>query len=39
MSTIPRVSSAIPGEPAHFGSVLAHQPEIAENFYALYVLS
>ena len=36
MSTIPRVSSAIPGEPAHFGSVLAHQPEIAESFFALY---
>ncbi len=36
MSTIPRVSSAIPGEPAHFGSVLAHQPEIAQSFFALY---
>jgi alkylhydroperoxidase family enzyme len=36
MSTIPRVSSAIAGEPAHFGSVLAHQPEIAESFFALY---
>lgn len=36
MSTIPRASSAIPGEPAHFGSVLAHQPEIAEKFFALY---
>jgi alkylhydroperoxidase family enzyme len=36
MSTIPRVSSAIPGEPAHFGSVLAHQPKIAESFFALY---
>ncbi|MCZ8135722.1 MAG: hypothetical protein O9266_05410 [Porphyrobacter sp.] len=36
MSTIPRVSSAIPGEPAHFGSVLAHQPAIAESFFALY---
>lgn len=36
MSTIPRVSSAIPGEPAHFGSVLAHQPDIAESFFALY---
>jgi len=36
MSTTPRVSSAIPGEPAHFGSVLAHQPEIAESFFALY---
>lgn len=36
MSTTPRVSSALPGEPAHFGSVLAHQPEIAERFFALY---
>lgn len=36
MSTIPRVSSAVAGEPAHFGSVLAHQPAIAESFFALY---
>ena len=36
MSTIPRVSSAIAGEPAHFGSVLAHQPEIAARFFELY---
>jgi alkylhydroperoxidase family enzyme len=36
MSTIPRVSSAIAGEPAHLGSVLAHQPAIAESFFALY---
>ena len=36
MSTIPRVSSGVAGEPAHFGSVLAHQPEIAESFFALY---
>ncbi len=36
MSTTPRVSSAIPGEPAHFGSVLAHQPAISESFFALY---
>jgi alkylhydroperoxidase family enzyme len=36
MSTIPRVSSAIPGEPPHFGSVLAHQPAIAASFFALY---
>ena len=36
MSTTPRVSSAIAGEPAHFGSVLAHQPAIAESFFALY---
>lgn len=36
MSTTPRVSSALPGEPAHFGSVLAHQPEIAASFAGLY---
>lgn len=36
MSTKPRVSSAIPGEPPHFGSVLAHQPEIARTFAELY---
>jgi len=36
MSTIPRVSSAIPSEPPHFGSVLAHQPDIATSFFALY---
>jgi alkylhydroperoxidase family enzyme len=36
MSTNPRVSSAIAGEPPHFGSVLAHQPEIAQSFFALY---
>jgi alkylhydroperoxidase family enzyme len=36
MSTTPRVSSAIAGEPAHFGTVLAHQPAIAASFSALY---
>jgi len=36
MSTIPRLSSALPGEPAHFGSVLAHQPDIAARFFELY---
>jgi alkylhydroperoxidase family enzyme len=36
MSTIPRVSSAIAGEPPHFASVLAHQPAIAASFFALY---
>ncbi len=36
MSTIPRVSSAVSGEPPHFGSVLAHQPAIAASFFALY---
>ena len=36
MSTIPRVSSAIPGETAHFASVLAHQPILAARFADLY---
>ncbi|MEQ8410521.1 MAG: hypothetical protein RIC51_04290 [Erythrobacter sp.] len=36
MSTIPRASSAIEGEPAHFGTVLAHKPELAEKFADLY---
>ncbi len=36
MSTIPRVSSAIAGEPAHFGTVLMHQPALAERFTQLY---
>lgn len=36
MSTTPRASSAIPGEPAHFGSVLAHQPALAQSFAELY---
>jgi alkylhydroperoxidase family enzyme len=36
MSSIPRVSSAIPGEPAHFASVLAHQPILSARFAALY---
>lgn len=36
MSTTPRVSSALVGEPPHFGSVLAHQPDIAASFFALY---
>ena len=36
MSTIPRVSSAVPGELPHFGTVLAHQPAIAASFTRLY---
>ncbi len=36
MSTRPRASSALPGEPPHFGSVLAHQPELAKAFGELY---
>jgi len=36
MSTTPRVSSAVPGEPAHLGSVLAHHPDMARAFSDLY---
>ena len=36
MSTQPRVSSAIDGQPAEFVSVLAHSPRIAERFFDLY---
>ena len=36
MSTIPRVSSAIPGQPANFGSVMAQSPEQAKRFGELY---
>lgn len=36
MSTVPRVSSAIPGQPPHFASVLAHQPDILDAFGRLY---
>jgi hypothetical protein len=36
MSTTPRVSSAIPGQPAHFGSVMAQQPVLAGRFGELY---
>ena len=36
MSTTARVSSAIPGKPADFGTVIAHQPELASRFADLY---
>lgn len=36
MSTTPRVTSAIPGKPADFGSVLAHQSGLARAFGRLY---
>ncbi|MEM1196946.1 MAG: carboxymuconolactone decarboxylase family protein [Pseudomonadota bacterium] len=36
MSTIPRVSSAVEGEPAQLASVLMHQPAVSESFFALY---
>ena len=36
MSTTPRVSSAIPGQPPHFGSVMAQQPKLLARFGELY---
>ena len=36
MSTIPRVPSAVPGEPATFGNVFAHRPDLAAAFFRLY---
>lgn len=36
MSTRPRLTSAVAGQPAHLGSVLAHAPGIMERFGALY---
>lgn len=36
MSTTPRLPSAIPGQPPHFGSVMAHAPEVAASFGRLY---
>lgn len=36
MSTKPRVSSAIAGQPPGFGTALAHQPGLAGAFGALY---
>ncbi|MGB3711551.1 MAG: hypothetical protein WA985_07665 [Erythrobacter sp.] len=36
MSTTPRATSAVPGEPPHLGSVLAHHPALAKSFGELY---
>ncbi len=36
MSTIPRLPSAVDGAPAQFGTILAHQPDLARAFSALY---
>ena len=36
MSTIPRVSSAIDGQPANLGTALAHCPDLASGFRHLY---
>lgn len=36
MSMTPRIPSAIPGQPADFGSVMSHTPEIIGSFFDLY---
>jgi alkylhydroperoxidase family enzyme len=36
MSTIPRVTSAVDGQPADLRSALAHRPELAAAFHQLY---
>lgn len=36
MSTIPRLPSAIEGRPANMGTLLAHQPDLAQGFSELY---
>jgi hypothetical protein len=36
MSTSPRVTSAVDGQPPSFGTALAHQPALLAGFGALY---
>lgn len=36
MSTTPRLPSAIEGQPAHFGTLLAHHPALAMGFGGMY---
>ncbi len=36
MSTQPRVPSAIAGQPANFGTVMSHVPDVIGSFFALY---
>ena len=36
MSTVPRLPSAIEGQPAAFGTILAHRPELARAFATTY---
>ena len=36
MSTNPRISSAVPGQPAELGSVLLHAPGATGRFFQLY---
>jgi len=36
VSTVPRLPSGVEGQPAGFGTMLAHQPELARTFAATY---
>jgi hypothetical protein len=36
MATEPRVPSAVAGQPANFGTVMGHAPDIIGSFFALY---
>jgi hypothetical protein len=36
MSTIPRLPGAIEGQPTNFGTIFAHQPELAVGFSSAY---
>lgn len=36
MSTHPRLPSALPGQPAHIGTVRAHAPDVVGAFDAMY---
>ena len=36
MSTVPHLPSAVEGQPAHFGTILAHHPELAMAFGTTY---
>lgn len=36
MSTEPRIPSAIAGQPANFGTVMSHVPDVTGAFFALY---
>lgn len=36
MSTVPRIDSAVAGQPASLGTALGHTPITARNFFELY---
>jgi hypothetical protein len=36
MSNQPRIASAVAGQPAHFGTLLAHTPDVLATFGDLY---